>query len=95
MTLSTHKTRKTSLTRALLLIAVAGLLAGCETTGTGTSMALAAKPADPPMTRSRAAMECWMRAEKDSAKNNLDQRADFVTKCIQIKMKTAQLMPRS
>ena len=41
------------------------------------------------MTRSRAATECWMRTEKGSAGDNIDKRADIVTKCIDDKMKAA------
>ena len=81
--------------RLALLVAVAGLLAGCETTGTGPSV-LAAKPPDPPeppMTRSRAAADCWMSTEKGSAAANLDKRADLVTKCIDDKMKAAAAAP--
>jgi len=54
----------------------------------------AAKPPEPvrdaePMTRSRAARECWMRTEKGSAREDLDKRADLVNKCIDEKMKAA------
>ena len=42
-----------------------------------------------PMTRTRAARECWMRTEKGSAHENLDRRADLVNKCIDEKMKAA------
>jgi hypothetical protein len=44
---------------------------------------------EPPMTRSRAATECWMKTEKGSAGVNIDKRADVVTKCIDDKMKAA------
>ena len=47
------------------------------------------------MTRSRAAMECWMQTEKGRADANLDKRADFVTKCIDDKLKTAQAAPKT
>lgn len=50
----------------------------------------AAKPPEPPMTRSRAAMECWMKLEKGAASTNLDKRADIVNKCIDDKLKTAE-----
>jgi hypothetical protein len=40
-----------------------------------------------PMTRSRAARECWMRTEKGSAREDLDKRADLVNKWIDEKMK--------
>ncbi len=54
----------------------------------------AAKPPEPvqdaePMTRSRAARECWMRTEKGNAHEDLDKRADLVNKCIDDKMKAA------
>ena len=54
----------------------------------------AAKPAEPaeeaePMTRTRAARECWMKTEKGSAHENIDKRADMVNKCIEDKMKAA------
>ena len=42
-----------------------------------------------PMTRSRAARECWMRTEKGNAHEDLDKRADLVNKCIDDKMKAA------
>ena len=52
----------------------------------------AAKPPEPvrdaePMTRSRAARECWMRTEKGSPHEDLDKRADLVNKCIEEKMR--------
>ena len=55
----------------------------------------AAKPAvqaaepEEPMTRSRAARECWMKTEKGNANMDLDKRADLVNKCIDDKMKAA------
>ncbi len=90
---------------ALCLLAVAAaLLSGCETDGVPPSplaelaayngktaeSAMASKPPEPPMTRSRAAMECWMKTEKGRADANLDKRADFVTKCIDDRMKTVE-----
>ena len=112
--------------RLALLVVAAGLLAGCETDGTGPGAVAAptaqtaqapkppepgkpsepakpaeapkpaetAKPAEPPkieppMTRARAATECWMKTEKGSAGVNIDKRADVVTKCIDDKMKAA------
>ena len=57
----------------------------------------AAKPAEPaadePMTRTRAARECWMKTEKGNARENLDKRADLVNKCIDDKMKAAAGTP--
>ena len=73
-------------TLSFALVALSLLLAGCETTSSGTSTE-AAKPAEPPMTRSRAATECWMKTEKGSAGADLDKRADIVNKCIDEKMK--------
>jgi hypothetical protein len=93
-----------------LLIATAGLLAGCQTTSpettgsigaTAQSAQAAAEPAkveppkpELPMTRSKAAMECWMKTEKGSASVNIDKRADVVTKCIDDKLKSAAAAPK-
>lgn len=54
----------------------------------------AAKPADPadepePMTRARAARECWMRTEKSNPHQDLDKRADVVNKCIEDRLNAA------
>jgi len=96
--------------RLALPILAAGLLAGCETTGPGSATEAGkpgeppkvevAKPAEPPkieapMTRSRAATECWMKTEKSSAGVSLDKRADIVTKCIDDKMKAAAAAPKT
>ncbi len=53
------------------------------------------KAPEPPMTRSRAATECWMKTEKGSADIDLDKRADIVTKCIDDKMKAAAAAPKT
>ena len=58
----------------------------------------AAKPEEPaeeaePMTRTRAARECWMKTEKVNPHENLDKRADIVNKCIEDKMKAAAASP--
>jgi hypothetical protein len=82
---------------ALLLLAALAL-AGCETTGTGASpaaQAALAGPPQPPMTHSRAAQECWMSTEKGVGSQDLDKRADYVTKCIDEKMKSADAAPKS
>lgn len=42
-----------------------------------------------PMTRARAARECWMRTEKANPHQDLDKRADIVNKCIDDKLKAA------
>jgi hypothetical protein len=41
------------------------------------------------LTKSKAAMECWMKTEKGSAGTDLEKRADVVNKCIDEKMKSA------
>jgi hypothetical protein len=80
---------------------MAGMLAGCQTDGTasnpiaelaaynakGDDAKVAAKPPEPPMTRSKAASDCWMSTEKGGASANLDKRADLVNICIENKMK--------
>lgn len=89
----------------LLACAAGALLAACRTSGpettgsigaTAQSAQAAAAPAKPeppkaelPMTRSKAAMECWMKTEKGSAAVNIDKRADIVIKCIDDKLKAA------
>jgi hypothetical protein len=73
----------------ILLLALAGALAGCETTGTGVATDAAAKPVELPMTRTRAAEQCWMSTEKGSASMSLDKRADLVDKCIDQKIRAA------
>ena len=83
----------------MIVVSAAVLLGGCQTDGSSplsdlvTSSDKKAEPAtppEPPMTRSRAAMECWMKTEKGQADANLDKRADAVNKCIDEKLKTAQ-----
>lgn len=69
------------------------LLAACETTTTKGPAAEAAKPPEPPLTRTDAARECWMKTEKGSASLNIDKRADLVDKCIDDKMKAAPPPP--
>jgi hypothetical protein len=58
----------------------------------------AARPSEPaeeaePMTRTRAARECWMKTEKANPYENLDKRADIVNKCIEDKLKAAAAPP--
>jgi hypothetical protein len=48
-----------------------------------------ATDAGEPMTRTRAARECWMRTEKANPHQDLDKRADIVNKCIDDKLKAA------
>ena len=76
---------------AFLPVAVclmAGVLAGCETTGPGPIDA-AARPVEEPMTHTRAARECWMSTEKGRADMPLDKRSEIVDRCIEQKMRGA------
>lgn len=71
-----------------------GPAAAAGTTGAAGTTASAApaddKPAQP-MTRTEAASQCWMKAEKlEGDKRNIDSRLSYVEKCIGDKMKTAQ-----
>jgi type IV pilus biogenesis protein CpaD/CtpE len=84
----------TRLALPVLLVLAAAALAGCETTGVGAKPE-AAKPVEPPMTRTRAAEQCWMATEKGNAGLALDKRADVVDKCIEQKMKAAAAPPAS
>ena len=79
--------------RLAMALLAAAILAGCETTGSTPAAQQAAKPAEPPMTRTRAATICWMATEKGHADMNLDKRADVVNKCIDEKMKAVQTAP--
>lgn len=81
------------ITLGVSLLVLSAALAGCETTGSGGSAAVAAKPPEPPMTHARAATECWMSTEK--TRTDLDKRADIVTKCIDQKMKAAGDAPKT
>jgi predicted small secreted protein len=87
-----------------LFLATAFALAACNTTGgdqpgpaagtTGSTATTAAAPDNTPaqpMTRTQAASECWMKAEKlEGDKKNIDSRLSYVEKCINDKTKTAQ-----
>jgi hypothetical protein len=89
---------------ALLLTGSAALLSACQSDGVPPSPLTelanysSGKPAEQakaeakpePMTRSRAAMECWAKADKAGSDVNLDKRADIVTKCIDDKLKTVK-----
>lgn len=85
MTPAIARTRNT-IALTVLLAALTGALAGCETTATGIATETA-KPAEPPMTHTRAAEQCWMSTEKGYAALPLDKRADIVDKCIEQKMR--------
>jgi len=58
-------------------------------TPTQTARPAAATDDGEPMTRVRAARECWMRTEKANSHQDLDKRADVVNKCIDDKLKAA------
>ena len=88
MTSSIPHTRKA--VAILVLALAAAALAGCESVVPYPSAPQAARPAEAPMTRSRAAAECWMATEKGHADMDLDKRADVVTQCIDQKMKGAK-----
>ena len=88
MNRSLHDPRALPARLRVLALLAASLLAGCETTGEAGKPGEPAK-VEPPMTRTRAATECWMNTEKGGASINLDKRADIVSKCIDDKMKTA------
>ncbi len=92
--------------RLAVLGLAAALLSGCQTDGAPSNpltelATYSAKkrepvePPKPPMTRARAASECWMSTEKGRNDANLDRRADVVTKCIEDKMKKAEAPPKS
>ena len=99
MRLSTLAPRSSLARARLFALFTATLLAACETASLGPTSE-AGKPGEPPkieapMTRSRAATECWMKTEKGGAGANIDKRADIVTKCIDDKMKAAAAAPKS
>ncbi len=94
-----------NLSQKALFLAAAFALAACNTTGgdqpgpaaaagtTGSTTTAAAPDNTPaqPMTRTQAASECWMKAEKfEGDKRNIDSRLNYVEKCINDKTKTAQ-----
>jgi hypothetical protein len=60
-----------------------------ETPPTQAVRPAAASDDGEPMTRARAARECWMRTEKANPHQDLDKRADVVNKCIDDKLKAA------
>ena len=60
-----------------------------ETPPTQSARPAAAADDGEPMTRARAARECWMRTEKANPHQDLDKRADVVNKCIDDKLKAA------
>ena len=85
MKLTVVKLRRLIGTLVLLLFACTLPLTGCTSAVTPRTQTPVANSG--PMTHSRAARECWMRAERTSARENLDKRADLVNKCIEDKMR--------
>jgi hypothetical protein len=102
--MKTSNARACQAAALVLVLSAAGLLAGCETDSNspGPFAALSApakpaepeKPPEPPMTHARAASDCWMSVEKGYKDASLDKRADYVSKCIDDKMKTAKGAPK-
>jgi hypothetical protein len=70
---------------AVLLIAASPALTGCKTDGTN-AQAAANAPAHPPA-RHEVALQCWATVDKTHKSMGLDQRADFVNKCIDDRLK--------
>ena len=60
-----------------------------ETPPTQAARPAAAADDGEPMTRARAARECWMRTERANPHQDLDKRADVVNRCIDDKLKAA------
>jgi hypothetical protein len=75
--------------RRIVLCLALFTLAGCNTDGGGTPSLAAAPSAKPTLSHTEAAKQCWMAIEHGSSSASLDKRADFVTKCIDDKMKAA------
>ena len=71
---------------AVLLIAASPALTGCKTDGTNAQAAAADAPAHPPA-RHEVALQCWATVDKTHKSMGLDQRADFVNKCIDDRLK--------
>lgn len=90
----------------LLLGLSAVLLGGCETTGPANPItelaayrvraqqADAQQPAEKPVSRAQIAMDCWALAEKSHGHASIDARGDFVTACIDAKMKGSDVKSR-
>ena len=75
--------------RFVRLAAIAGVaapLAACQTDGPMAAVA-APGPTPAPMTRTRAASECWMQTEQVALKISLDRRTELVYACIEKKMR--------
>jgi hypothetical protein len=71
---------------AVLLIAASPALTGCKTDGTNAQAAAADAPAHPPA-RHEVALQCWATVDQTHKSMGLDQRADFVNKCIDDRLK--------
>jgi hypothetical protein len=91
MTFPTARRHRVLVVCALLL--PAGLV-GCQTDNTVTgSVGGPFAQAPPPMQRHEAAMYCWAEVDKSLPKAGVDQRAEFVTGCIDKKMKVSVEQP--
>ncbi|RDV04820.1 hypothetical protein [Undibacter mobilis] len=62
---------------------------GAQASAHGAERPAAPKVAEKPKSRAQAAMDCWAMVEKSRAGASLEARADFVNKCIDDKLKTA------
>lgn len=71
----------------------AAALAGCASETKVASAPDAQAPKKSSLTRSDAAKQCWMAAEKGRKDLPLDKRADVVTKCIDDKLNAAEARP--
>ena len=68
-------------------------LAGCASEAKVATAPDAPVPKKSSLTRSEAAKQCWMAAEKGRKDLPLDKRADVVTKCIDDKLNAAEASP--
>jgi hypothetical protein len=70
---------------AVLLMACSPALTGCKTDGTNAQAAADVPAHAPP--RHEVALQCWAVVDKAHKTMDLDRRADFVSKCIDDRMK--------
>ena len=74
---------------AELVAFTSGAQASVPANARGAERQDAAKPLEKPISRAQAAMDCWGLVEKSHAGASLEARADFVTKCIDNKLRTS------
>ena len=78
----------------VISVVLAGaMLAGCASESKVASAPDTQAPQKSSLTRSDAAKQCWMAAEKGRKDLPLDKRADVVTKCIDDKLNAAEASP--